>query len=150
MNNARVLMLIQKIIKLYQSYAKPVLNKYSMTQAEFDILAFLANNPELNTARDICEVRMLKKSIVCQSIDKLVTKGYVYKKSDPSDKRVLHLLMTDSASIIVEEIKKVQENYLSTIFSNFTYSDMSELYSLLIKLESNILNTSDFEEIKNG
>lgn len=81
MNNARVLMLIQKIIKLYQSYAKPVLNKYSMTQAEFDILAFLANNPELNTARDICEVRMLKKSIVCQSIDKLVTKDMSIRKA---------------------------------------------------------------------
>lgn len=143
MNKSKVLMLIYQIVKLYQKHAKSVLEKYSISQAEFDILAFLNNNPELNTASDICEIRMLKKSIVSQSIEKLVKKGYIYKLNDTSDKRVLHLFISDSALPIVEDIKKVQEEFFLSIFSNFTKSDMEALYSLVIKLNYNILEIKE-------
>ena len=36
---------------------------------ELSVLLFLANNPALNTARDIVQLRALAKSHVCMSVD---------------------------------------------------------------------------------
>ena len=49
----------QKINLAYNSVCKPLLHKFNLPQTAFDILMFLANNPEYTTARDIVEVRKL-------------------------------------------------------------------------------------------
>ena len=46
----------QKINLAYNSVCKPLLHKFNLPQTAFDILMFLANNPEYTTARDIVEV----------------------------------------------------------------------------------------------
>ena len=43
----------QKINLAYNSVCKPLLHKFNLPQTAFDILMFLANNPEYTTARDI-------------------------------------------------------------------------------------------------
>ena len=43
----------QKINLAYNSVCKPFLHKINLPQTAFDILMFLANNPEYTTARDI-------------------------------------------------------------------------------------------------
>ena len=49
----------QKINLAYNSVCKPLLHKFNLPQTAFDILMFLANNPEYTTARDIVEVRKI-------------------------------------------------------------------------------------------
>ena len=50
--------------KLYSALFSPLLERCGLTQLEADILMFLANNPEYDTARDIVEKRRLAKSHV--------------------------------------------------------------------------------------
>ena len=56
----------QKINLAYNSVCKPLLHKFNLPQTAFDILMFLANNPEYTTARDIVEVRKIKEGQVLQ------------------------------------------------------------------------------------
>ena len=39
--------------KLYQQSVEPVCTRFSLTRMELDVLLFLANNPDFDTARDI-------------------------------------------------------------------------------------------------
>ena len=41
-------------------------------QTAFDILMFLANNPEYKTARDIVEIRKIKANLVSVNVDRCV------------------------------------------------------------------------------
>ena len=47
----------QKINLAYNSVCKPLLHKFNLPQTAYDILMFLAKNPEYTTARDIVEER---------------------------------------------------------------------------------------------
>ena len=48
----------------YSAVCKPLCQKLHLPQTAFDILMFLANNPNYTTARDIVEVRHIKANLV--------------------------------------------------------------------------------------
>ena len=77
----------QKINLAYNSICKPLLRKLNLPQTAFDILMFLANNPEYTTARDIVEIRKIKANLVSVNVDKLVADGYIIRKETAGDRR---------------------------------------------------------------
>ena len=54
----------RKLSLAYESICKPLCHELKLPQTAFDILMFLANNPDFRTARDIVEIRKLKALIV--------------------------------------------------------------------------------------
>lgn len=57
----------EKISRTYSDECRPLCHELKLPQTAFDILMFLANNPEYKTARDIVEIRKNQgKSCVCK------------------------------------------------------------------------------------
>ena len=81
----------QKINLAYNFVCKPLLHKFNLPQTAFDILMFLANNPEYTTARDIVEVRKIKANLVSVNIDRLVCDGYKSKVTEEKHSLYAHL-----------------------------------------------------------
>ena len=52
-----ILSMRHKGFRVYQDLFSEVLRRYQLTQMEMDILLFLANNPEYDTASEIVRVR---------------------------------------------------------------------------------------------
>lgn len=59
----------------YTGLIDPVCKKYGLTQMEFNILLFLANNPECDTAAQIIRKRAFTKSHVSMSVRSLEERG---------------------------------------------------------------------------
>ena len=59
----------------YTAAMRPLCDELGAAQSAVDVLMFLANNPELNTAGDICKYRRLKPGIVSCRVDELVNDG---------------------------------------------------------------------------
>ena len=59
------------ITNCYEMLAKEVCDKYHLTQMEYNILMFLYNNPQHNTAADIVKIRKSTKSHVSTAIKEL-------------------------------------------------------------------------------
>lgn len=70
----------QKMSVAYQEQFKVLCKKFHLSQTAFDILLFLANNPQYKTARDIVEIRRLKANLVSMNVNRLVDEGYLEKK----------------------------------------------------------------------
>ena len=140
---SKLLVLLHQLVKLYQLSSHDICDSFSITQAELDILSFLHNNPKQDTAKTICEIRFLKKSIVSQSIDKLVRRGFVEKTADPGDRRLLHLSLTPAADECVKRIDAMQRSYFKSIFSCCDDAEMKQLVSIMAKLESHISDISE-------
>ena len=72
----------EKLSKAYSETCKPLCHELNIPQTAFDILLFLANNPEYKTARDIVEIRKIKANLVSVNVDKLVNKSQsdLYRK----------------------------------------------------------------------
>ena len=58
------------ITSYYELLSGEVCERYELTQMEYDILMFLHNNPQHNTAAEIVKVRKSTKSHVSTSLDK--------------------------------------------------------------------------------
>ena len=74
---------------VYSAVCKPLCQKLHLPQTAFDILMFLANNPNYTTARDIVEVRHIKANLVSVNVDKLVQEGFLERRRVTAAKRSL-------------------------------------------------------------
>lgn len=45
--------LSSKMMKAYEAVCQPVCKRYQLNQTCLDVILFLANNPEYNTAKDL-------------------------------------------------------------------------------------------------
>ena len=66
---------IQRMVRLYEKMMREVCDRYRLSMVEVDIIAFLKNNPQKDTAADIVELRMLSNAAVSKGADALIQKG---------------------------------------------------------------------------
>lgn len=65
----------KRLSNIYAELSLPICRKYGINQTCFDILLFFANNPEYNTARDVCALRGIKSGIASVSVETLICSG---------------------------------------------------------------------------
>ena len=118
----------QKINLAYNSICKPLLRKLNLPQTAFDILMFLANNPEYTTARDIVEIRKIK----------LVADGYIIRKETAGDRRKTQLICTPAAKKIIEEGSALQKKFLEHLFDNMDTATKEAFLTGMKQIENNL------------
>jgi len=79
--------MLKEVESAYNFHRRKVMNKYSLSAIEVDVMLFLANNGGLNTAADIVSVRKISKSHVSLATDELYKKGYICKKVDSANRK---------------------------------------------------------------
>lgn len=124
--------------KLYEHLCAQAAERYELTQNEIDVLVFLKVNGSINTAKDIAKYRVISKSLVCKSVKELVARGFLQCNVDSSDKRVQHLLITDSAQEAVEELLEAQEKFFGMLYSGVTEEEDRVLTGILNKIIANV------------
>ena len=86
----------------------------------FDILMFLANNPDYSTAGDIVNVRKIKANLVSVNVEKLAKYGYIERPNIEGDRRKIRLSLTEKAQPIVERGRQLQQSFFDMLFENTT------------------------------
>ena len=83
-----------KTAQAYNAVCKPLCQELKLPQTAFDILMFLANNPDRRTASDIVEFRHIKANLVSMNVDRLGEGGVSGTARrcgrPPQDRAVLH------------------------------------------------------------
>lgn len=127
-----------KMLQAYAACCRPLCQTMKLPQTAFDILMFLANNPELNTARDIVEIRGIKANLVSVNVDKLVQEGYVERKPVPGDRRKTCLICTDKAAPIIEQGRHVQQTFFHALFDGIDSEALAAFRSVLCCVDQNL------------
>ncbi len=128
----------QGMRKLYSRMLTPLLERYQLTQLEMDILLFLANNPEHDTARDMVELRHLAKSHVSVGVDSLVRRGLVERFFQAGNRKVIHLRLLPAAAELVAAGRDVQRQYGEALLAGFSPEEREELTRLLERIGDNV------------
>lgn len=81
----------RQLLEGYAAAMQPLCRREGLAPNGVDILLFLANNPGLDTARDVCTYRGLKPGIVSFHVEKLVQEGYLLRQPAPGDRRKCRL-----------------------------------------------------------
>ncbi len=123
--------------RLYEKQFEEICRRYQITQNEADIIAFLANNPDFDTARDIVEMRMIAKSYISKSVENLIKKGFIVRISDKEDRRIIHLQLTNSSIPIIDDARLKQKEFVETLFVGMDAYEIDTFESLLTKIFDN-------------
>ena len=102
----------------YSTVCKPLCQKLHLPQTAFDILMFLANNPDRRTASDIVEFRHIKANLVSMNVDRLVKEGYLERRAVAGDRRKTQLLCTEKAQPVIARGREVQERFFARLLHN--------------------------------
>ena len=147
---AELLVNIRRVIRLYELILHPVCEAYGITIIETDILAFLRNNPDKDTARDIVEYRMLQKGNVSQAVEHLIRKGLLSRRQDEKDRRLIHLSLTPTAVEVTAAIRAARKQLLDQLFQDFSREILlyQELNQKLFKNAAAGISQSTAEERK--
>ena len=122
----------------YTAACKPLCKKLGLTETAFDILLFLANNPDLKTAKDVVEVRRLKANLVSVNVDRLVREGYLERRTFSADRRKVELFCTDRAKPIIEEGRALQNAFFAELFRGVGEQERSAFFSVAFAMEKNL------------
>ena len=131
------------IKKAYDGLWDEIQEKYGLTRVEIDVLSFLANNPDCDTARAIVEYRMIAKSHVSGAVESLLAKGWILREQDTRDRRCIHLKLTESASGAAEEILTRQRDFGAAIRDGISEEEMTVFGNMLEKLTDNARKLSE-------
>ncbi|WP_416327301.1 MarR family winged helix-turn-helix transcriptional regulator [[Eubacterium] hominis] len=129
---------ISLIKRLYDQCMEPVLQQYGIKRMELDILLFLANNPQFDTASDIIHCRGLSKSHVSTSIQHLIDRDFLSSWKHEDDKKKIHLQVKPAADVIIEAGRIAQSTFFQTLVKDFTKEEVAMLSCLFEKMETNI------------
>ena len=116
--------LTKKFMAAYKAAQKKVCKAWNVPEVSLDILLFLANNPGMDTARDICTYRHLKPAIVSFHVDNLVREGYLERREGPGDRRKCRLVCTEKASDVIARGREAQEAFSRQLTEGLTEEEL--------------------------
>lgn len=123
---------------LYSACMEPVCKKHHVTRTELDILLFLSNNPQYDTASDIVEVRYLVKSHVSTSVRALERAGFLEKLQLLGDRRSARLRVLPAAESLVADGREAQERFVSILLEGLDREELHTLERCFDKISKNM------------
>ena len=141
----RGIKIARNLLKVYSAKCKPLCQEEGIPQTAFDILMFLADNPEFDTARDVVETRYIKANLVSVNVESLVREGYLKREKSLSDRRKTRLVCTEKAWPIVERGRQIQESFVKELFKNIDEQMRADFFQVLRILEDNLKQIKEEE-----
>lgn len=128
----------RKTISAYAALCAPVCKKHGINNTCLDVLMFLHNFPEYNTARDLCQVRGIKTGMASVAVDTLMCRGLLEAVDDAADRRVKRLRITPAADEIIKDGAQAQLRFADLLGSCVSESDREALRRIVGKVQATL------------
>ena len=105
-----------KMTKAYHVMLTPLCKEAGLPPLALDILLFLANNPEYNTAKD----------------------GLLERREMPGDRRQTRLVCTEQAQALIERGRQVQWQFGRRLIEGIPEEDLATMRRCLERMDGNL------------
>ncbi|MCH2085135.1 MAG: MarR family transcriptional regulator [Saprospiraceae bacterium] len=121
---------------LNQKSAK-VLKPFHISWQQFNILRILRGmGDKPATIKTLTERMIDKMSNASRLVEKLKQKGFVERRSCPSDRRQVDIMITKEGLLILEKASHAMKEELNNISDNFSEKEAKDLNELLDRMRS--------------
>lgn len=114
-----------------------VLSRWQLTSMELDVLLFLGNNPDCDTASDMVQLRQLTKSHVSKAVERLTALGLVLQQRDEMNRRRIHLKLAEKAEPILREGREAQKCFVEVLTRGLNDEDKAAATRILTVMMKN-------------
>lgn len=127
----------QQFKKLYEKMSNLMIEKYGLHKVEIEVLLFLKKGRG-DTARDIAENKYFSKAHISHAIEHLAECGYLVGMPDGQDRRCIHLMLTQEAEPVCQELVKMRETLMDIVFKDVTGEEREMMRQIARKIARNI------------
>ena len=127
-----------KMTKAYHVMLAPLCKETDLPPLALDILLFLANNPEHNTAKDICCMRGHKSGIVSVHVERLVHDGLLERREMPGDRRQTKLVCTEKAQDLIGRGREIQWQFGRRLLAGISEEDQAVMRRCFDMIDANL------------
>ena len=114
-----------------------VLSRWQLTGMELDVLLFLGNNPDCDTASDMVQLRQLTKSQVSKAVERLTALGLVLQQRDEMNRRRIHLKLAEAAEPILRDGREAQKRFVEVLTRGLNDEDKAAADRILTVMMKN-------------
>ena len=122
---------------LYSTQMDAASRACGLARVELEILLFLANNPQFDTATDIVERRCISKAHVSQSVKSLEQRGYLERRYAGDNRRTIHLHLLEGAQAAVDAGRQAHARCLAALLEGFSEVEKELFRSYLSRISDN-------------
>ncbi len=127
-------------------------NGRSLNRSQGLLLALLLDNDGLSQT-ELSRKMQIRTASLGELVDKLEQSGYVERRVNEKDKRVLNVYLTEEGRKVVNEVVQARGALLDTVFSGLSEDEKNQLSALMGKLidwlekDAGPLDASEEEEM---
>lgn len=96
----------------------------------------------------LSHMQSVTKNTISSLIKGLEDQGLIRRDSDPLDRRIYRLYLTDSGREYIKKHAPLQIEYMNSIVSGLTANEIDQLLKLLEKLQDSLLGNLNFNKLK--
>ena len=116
----------------------PIIEKYSLRPVELDILVLLQREKNIDTAKAIVQRRHFSKAHISKSLENLCEKGFIQIREENEDHRILHIVLTEQAKDIVEQMLQIYGECRDIVRQGISEEELQNVKIVLNKINDNI------------
>ncbi len=130
---SEIMQSLRRIFKAIQDYSHEVSSKFGITGPQLWALKTLSQNENLSL-RDLSERMYLHPSTITGVIDRLERKGYVTRKRDQVDRRVIYVQLTAEGRKLAKKAPNPAQGKLIYGLKNLKKGELNLIYGSVQKL----------------
>jgi DNA-binding MarR family transcriptional regulator len=107
------------------------LNPFQLTVPQFIALRSLKNHPGHCTMSDLADATFQVSATMTGIVDRLSERQLVQRQRDPSDRRALHVTLTEQGQRLLAEIERQKQACLQRMLATLSPEDRREMLRLM-------------------
>jgi len=115
---------------------------YGISIAEWRVLAQLGQREDLHS-RGLGDITFMDKSRVSRALQRLESKGYLRRRTDPEDNRASFLSLTDRGTTLYQQLVPLAMTWEKGFLDVLNDAEQRDLRRILAKLEGRLSELDD-------
>lgn len=111
--------------KLLEKEYRQLEREYKLKKIDIQILQYLSNAGQRDTAKDIVALGLFTKGHVSQSLAALRAKRLICAIRDQEDARCIHLQLTSDAIEIIRQIEVIYQGIMAIMFQGLSEEEIA-------------------------
>jgi len=136
--DTELLVLLNDVARTVRTLADRRARAHGMTRAQWMILFRLRCHDGL-TQRELAQILEVEPITVGRLVDRLAARDLVERRSDPTDRRVWRLHLTEAALPVLAEIDATRHAFEAQATRGLTEAERAATISALLRMKSNLL-----------
>jgi DNA-binding MarR family transcriptional regulator len=126
---------LRHVAFIIKKRGRDILIDFGITGPQFSALLALRENPNI-TMGELCDKLFLACSTATDLVDRMDKNGFLERKRDTQDRRVIRLSISEMGKRVISEVVAARRRYVSSILEKLTEEEISQLAQSLDRLHS--------------